>query len=80
MPHADIERLRAIKTLQQLLAYLRDDLDWPIEPDDVENPTFEYQPQELGLDAEATVKIKEIKQLRPLTGQQPRGIFWINIE
>jgi hypothetical protein len=76
----DPDHLHGIKTLPQLIAYLRNDLDWPIEVEDVENLTFEYLPQELGLDTEATVKIKEIKQLRPLTGQQPWGIFWINFE
>lgn len=30
---ADLERLRAIKTLPQLIAYLRDELDWPIGQD-----------------------------------------------
>jgi len=31
MPHADIARLRGIKTRPQLAAYLRDELDWPLE-------------------------------------------------
>lgn len=31
MPAPQIERLRGIKTLPQLLAYLRDELDWPID-------------------------------------------------
>ncbi len=75
-----IDRLRAIKTLPALLAYLRDELDWPIETDDVEELTFAYKPEEFGLDAAAAVKIKEIKQIRPLVGQQPWGIFWINFE
>ena len=51
MSALDAERLRAIKTLPQLLAYLRNDLDWPIEIEDVEDLTFDYQPGELGLDA-----------------------------
>ncbi len=80
MPAIDPERLRAIKTLPQLLVYLRNELDWPIENEDVEDLTFDYQPGELGLDAATAVKIKEIKQLRPLTGQQPWGIFWVNFE
>ncbi len=80
MPTHDPDRLRSLKTLPQLLAYLRNDLDWPIEDEDVEDLTFDYQPAELGLDSVAAVKIKEIKQLRPITGQQPWGIFWINFE
>src|SRR6266480_4072438 len=75
-----IERLREIKTLPQLVAYLRDELDWPISSNNTEDITFDYEPSELGLDKETAVKIKEIKQLRPLTGDQPWGIFFVNFE
>lgn len=80
MPHADLDRLRGIKTLPQLAAYLRDELDWPIESDDIDNISFDYTAQELGVNAEYSDIIKEIKQLRPLTGSQPWGIFFINFE
>src|SRR4051812_1150475 len=80
MQPADIDRLRSIKTLAQLVAYLRDELDWPIGLDDVEDVTFTYDPAELGFDAKATVRIKEVKQLRPLHASQPWGVFWVNFE
>src|SRR5437016_2532953 len=80
MPTPDVDRLRSIKTLPQLIAYLRDELGWPIEHDDAEDITFDYQPEELGLDAKHAAKIKEIKQLRPLDSKQPWGIFWVNFE
>jgi predicted helicase len=75
-----IERLRDIKTLPQLVSFLRDELDWPISSNNTEDITFDYEPSELGLDKETAVKIKEIKQLRPLTGNQPWGIFFVNFE
>ncbi|MCH7719404.1 MAG: hypothetical protein IH988_00240 [Planctomycetes bacterium] len=74
------DRLRQIKTFPSLVKYLRDDLDWPIESDDFDELTFDYEPEELGLDAKAAVKIKQIKQLRPLADNQPWGIFFINFE
>ncbi|MBA3350863.1 MAG: hypothetical protein H0U23_00245, partial [Blastocatellia bacterium] len=80
MPAPQIERLRGIKTLPQLLAYLRDELDWPIDADDTESITFDYDASELGLDEKSAVRIKEIKQLRPLSGNQPWGIFFVNFE
>lgn len=80
MPTSIIDRLRGIKTLPQLIAYLRDELDWPIESGDAEDVIFEYDPAELGFDAETSVHIKEVKQLRPLHAQQPWGVFWINFE
>src|SRR5712691_10325944 len=76
----DLERLRAIKSFPSLVKYLREELDWPIESDDVEDLTFEYEAEELGLDAKTAAKIKEIKQLRPFVTGQPWGIFYINFE
>jgi hypothetical protein len=70
--------LHSIKTFKQLVNYLRDELDWPIEAENFDDLTFDYAPEELGLDAETAVKIKEIKQLRPLTSKQPWGIFFVN--
>lgn len=78
--HADIERIRSIKTFPSLVKYLRDELDWPIDSDDYDDLTFDYQAEELGLDSETAVKIKEIKQLRPLTTKKPWGIFFVNFE
>lgn len=79
MPNA-LAQLTAIKSFPSLVRYLRDELGWPIESDDVEDLTFEYEPEELGLDKQTAVKIREIKQLRPLADNQPWGIFYINFE
>lgn len=76
----DFERLRSIKTLPQLIAYLRDELGWPIDGEDLDDVTFDYDPSELGFDKDAAAKIKEIKQFRPVETGQPWGIFWINFE
>lgn len=80
MSSFNIQRLREIKTFPSLVKYLRDELDWPIESEDFEELTYEYEPEELGIDAKTAVKIKEIKQLRPLSSKQPWGIFFINFE
>jgi hypothetical protein len=75
MNNSDVERFRSIKTFPSLVKYLRDELGWPIETDDFDEITFDYIPEELGLNAALAIKIKEIKQLRPLTTGQPWGIF-----
>ncbi len=80
MTTQDLDRLRSIKTLPSLLKYLREELGWPVEAEDPEDATFEYTPDELGIDPDNAAKIKEIRQLRPLTHDQPWGIFWINFE
>jgi len=76
----DAERISSIKTFPSLVKYLRDELDWPIEPTDIDELTFDYDPEELGLNAKHAAKIREIKQLRPLETGQPWGIFWVNFE
>lgn len=74
------ERLRSIRTFPSLVKYLRDEMEWPIESSDFEALTFEYTPEELGIDAQNAAKIQEIKRLRPLSTQQPWGIFFVKFE
>lgn len=80
MPISGTHRLRSIKTLHQLLVYLNEELDWPVDTDEVDNAYFEYTPEEIGLDAEQAAKIKHIKQLRPFHPKQPWGIFFVEFE
>src|SRR4051812_18315243 len=75
--------LREIKTFPQLVAYLRDEMNWPIERDsfvDVEDLFYDYTAEELGIDAKNSAKIRNIKRLRPLTSNQPWGIFFVEFE
>src|SRR5437660_12342342 len=53
---------------------------WPIENGDFEELTFEYTPEELGIDSASAAKIQEIKRLRPLSARQAWGIFFIKFE
>ena len=80
MPSTDFTDIRAIKDFSSLIRYLRTDLGWPVDEEQADDLTFEYRPSELGLDEAVAVKIREIKQLRPLAGNQPWGIFWIDFE
>ena len=80
MPTDQRERLASIRRFDQLVAYLRDELGWPIDSDDFEELTFEYTPEELGIDAKNRAKIQEIKRLRPLVPSQPWGIFFVKFE
>lgn len=73
-------KLADIKRFDQLIAYLRDEMDWPIAGDDFENLTFEYTPEELGIDRKSAASIQEIKRLRPLSPKQPWGIFFVKFE
>ena len=80
MPTDHRVALANIKRFDQLIAYLRDEMAWPIEGDDFDEMTFEYTPDELGIDVSNTAKIQEIKRLRPLAPNQPWGIFFVKFE
>ena len=80
MPTDHRKRLASIRRFDQLVAYLRDELGWPIDSDDFEDLTFDYTPEELGIDAKNAAKIRKIKRLRPLVPGQPWGIFFVKFE
>ncbi len=80
MPTDHRAALAAIKRFDQLIVFLRDEMDWPIVSEDFEELTFEYTPEELGIDVRNAAKIQEIKRLRPLATNQPWGVFFIKFE
>lgn len=80
MPNNHRAMLANIKRFDQLVRYLRDEMGWPIDGGDFEELTFEYTPEELGIDTKNAAKIEEIKRLRPLSASQPWGIFFVKFE
>jgi hypothetical protein len=80
MDDKQIKKLQSIDDFPDLVAYLRDELDWPIEEHDFDDLTFEYSALELGIDELNAAKIVEIKRLRPLDAHQPWGIFFVSLE
>ena len=80
MPTDHRSALASIKRFDQLIAYLRSEMGWPIDGDDFEELTFEYTPEELGIDTKNAAKIQEIKRLRLLVPNQPWGIFFVKFE
>jgi hypothetical protein len=75
-----VQTLRSINSIEALLEFVRRELSWPIENEAIENVTYEFQPEELGLKEEHFPKINSIRQLRPPSTDQPWGIFFIDFE
>lgn len=73
-------KFRAIQDFPELVEYLADELDWPIDTDDFEEMTFEYSAAELGLDDKTAPKFIDIRRLRPLDKDQPWGVFFIRLD
>ena len=75
--------LAKIPRFDQLVAYLRDEMGWPIARDsfeDVDDLFYDFTADELGIDPKTAAKIESIKRLRPLSPRQPWGIFFIKFE
>jgi predicted helicase len=75
--------LAKIKSFPQLIAYLRDEMGWPIARDsfeEVEDLFYDFTAEELGIDPKTAAKIESIKRLRPLSPKQPWGIFFVKFE
>ena len=73
------DTLHSITTFDDLLDWLGEELDWPIEDYGLDDLTFEYDADDLGLREEEAEKLADgsIRQLRPLAGSQPFGIFFV---
>src|SRR5712692_405924 len=83
MPTDHRTKLAAIRRFDQLVAYLRDEMGWPIARDsfeDVDELFYDFTADELGIDPKTAVKIESIKRLRPLSPRQPWGIFFVKFE
>src|SRR5207249_2553561 len=85
MSDSDRKRLREIHTFPALVNYLRKDLGWPVEQDsfsdlDLDDLTFDWDPEELGIDTKQAAKIEYVKQLRPLENGEPRGVFFVKFD
>ena len=83
MPTDHRGELARIKTFPQLIAYLRDEMGWPIARDsfeEVDDLFYDFTADELGIDPKTAAKIQEIKRLRPLSPKQPWGIFFVKFE
>ncbi len=74
---ADIARIADFETL---LAFLRDQLDWPVEDDaQLDDLTFDYDADELNLSGDASARLNGgiVRQLQNLKTNQPWGIFLV---
>jgi len=83
LPTDHRKELAKIRSFTQLIAYLRDEMGWRISRDsfvDEDDLFYDFTPEELGIDRKNAAKIQEIKRLRPLSTNQPFGIFFVKFE
>lgn len=76
------KELLTIRDFDSLLDFLVDELEWPIDIDNLgpKDLTFEYSAEEIGLKESEVAKVNTIKQLRPIVSDQPWAIFWMDFD
>lgn len=70
--------IKAASSLNDLLIFLRDELDWPIPPEmDLEDAGVKVEPSEIHLDPKSAAKMEKIYRLLPPTGDEPFGVYFV---
>ena len=74
--------LRRVGTQTDLFEFLADELGWPLDVADLdeEQLTWEWLPEDLGIDPASLDSLRRLRQLRPLTAGQPWGIFFAEFD
>ncbi len=78
-----METLRGIRTFAQLFQYLVDEQGWPVDlPDRLEDHdltalTYDWDPADMGIPAGRLGDLGRFQQMRPLTANQPWGVFFL---
>lgn len=80
-----IEALQSIRTFAQVSVYLRDELGWPLEGADLEDEdlaeiTYDWDADEMGVQAGSLKSLVRFQQMRPLTASQPWGVFLVQFD
>jgi hypothetical protein len=80
------EELQEIQDFNALLPFLKKRMNWPIDDsileddDPLEEATYFFTADELGINPEFSAQFREIRQVRSFTNNQPFGIFLISFE
>lgn len=72
--------LRRIRTEADFFEYLIEELEWPIDTSaqfEPEQHTWEWLPADIEVDPEHVRSLGRLRQLRPLTANQPWGVFFV---
>jgi predicted helicase len=70
--------IKAANSLDDLLIFLRDQLDWPIPPEmDLEDAGVKVDPSEIHLDPKSAAKMTNIYRLLPPTGDESFGVYFV---
>ena len=78
-----MQSIKHVHDLKTMLTYFENRLNWDIDLcnfDDIEDISYKFDAEDVGLKAEEFSKISSLRQLRPITENQPWGIFAIEFD
>ena len=75
--------IRNIKSVDDLIIYFTEELNWNIDLDDfdeIDDITYDFDAADIGLKPDAFAKIKNLRQLQSLCDEQKWGIFCVEFD
>lgn len=75
--------IRKVKTMPDLIGYFSQNLRWNIDVDDlddIEDISYDFEAEDIGLKEEAFAKISSLRQLQPFVDGQRWGIFCVEFD
>ena len=75
--------IRKVRTMTDLIGYFSQNLRWNIDVDDfddIEDISYDFEAEDIGLKEEAFAKISSLRQLQPLVDGQRWGIFCVEFD
>ncbi|SFW32267.1 N-6 DNA Methylase [Ruminococcus sp. YE71] len=75
--------IRNIKSIDDLIRYFTEELNWNIDLDDfdeIDDITYDFDAADIGLKADAFAKISSFRQLQPFCDEQKWGIFCVEFD
>lgn len=75
--------IRNVKNITDLIGYFSENLNWAIDIDDfddIEDISYDFEAEDIGLKEESFAKISSLRQLQPLVDGQKWGIFCIEFD
>lgn len=75
--------IRNVKNITDLISYFSQNLGWNIDIDDfddIEDISYDFDAEDIGLKEESFAKISSLRQLQPLVDGQQWGIFCVEFD
>ena len=75
--------IRNVRNIADLISYFSQNLGWNIDIDDfddIEDISYDFEAEDIGLKEESFAKISSLRQLQPLVDGQQWGIFCVEFE